>query len=342
MERSRTMNTVKQEIGAQLFNLSNGDIDVVLCNYGCTIVSISVPDKDGQKKNVVAGFSSTEEYKNNPHYLGCTVGRFANRIAFGKFKIDDKVYQLECNNGLNHLHGGIDAFHKQIWEAEKISNGLEFHYLSKDGEEGYPGNLNVTVKYSFADGDKLVIDYAAATDKPTIISLTNHSYFNLTGFESPTICNHFLKIYAGHYTVKNGNNVSSGEIESVSNTPYDFTKLKLIGKHIDLLAADMGYDINYVLDNKSPVPALAAELYEPESGRLLKIFTDQPGLQLYTANWWDGSFFGQQNKPYNQHGAVALETQAFPDSPNHSNFPNTITRPGDVYRSQTIYQFSLR
>jgi aldose 1-epimerase len=323
----------------QLFNLSNGVIDVVLCNYGGTILSVNVPGRDGQKKNVVAGFASPEAYKNNQHYLGCTVGRVANRIAFGKFTIDGKHYQLECNNGLNHLHGGTNAFHKKIWKAEETGNGLVFHYLSKDGEEGYPGNLNVTVKFSFADDNRFVIQYSATTDKPTIINLTNHTYFNLSGFDHSTIYDHFLKVNAKNFTVKNENNTPSGEIRSVSGTPYDFRESKRLGKDINALPADMGYDMNYVLDGNIAEDQACAELYETVSGRLLKVFTTMPGLQVYTANWWNGSDKGAQNKFYQKHGAVALETQFFPDAPNHPNFPNIILRPGEKYQHETIYQF---
>lgn len=322
----------------QLFNLSNGVMDVVLCNYGCTIVAMQVPDRYGQKKNVVAGFKTIEEYQNNPNYLGCTVGRFANRIAFGKFKLDGTEYQLECNNGVNHLHGGINAFHKKVWQVEETADGINMHYLSRDGEEGYPGNLNVSVKYSFAANNKFVIEYTATTDKPTIINLTNHSYFNLSGFEEATIYNHVLKINAENYTPKNENNIPSGEIESVSGTPYDFRAPKCLGKDIDDLVSDMGYDINYTLDKTNDEQPCAV-VYEPVSGRKLHLFTTMPGLQLYTANWWDGTEQGTQNKMYQQHGAVALETQSFPDAPNHPEFPNVVLHPGEVYRSKTIFQF---
>lgn len=326
-------NTVK------LFCLSNGNIDVVLCNYGCTIVSINVPDKTGRKSNIVAGFSNPEDYKKDHPYLGSTVGRFANRIANGKFKIDDKEYQLTINDHFNHLHGGIQGFHRKVWQAEENSDGITFSYLSGDGEEGFPGNLRVSVLFTLSACNKLNIRYSATTDKKTIVNLTNHSYFNLSGFESPTIHNHLLKVYAGKYTVKNQYNIPSGQIENVSYTPYDFTTSKLIGKDIGLLKKEMGYDINYVLDKNISTSGLAAELYEPVSGRLMKVFTDQPGMQLYTANWWDGSILDPKNWPYLKHGAVALETQAFPDAPNHPNFPNTILTPGQLYQSITTYQF---
>jgi aldose 1-epimerase len=336
-----TMKMMKQEIGLQLFSLNNGIMEVVLCNYGCTIVSINVPDRNGQMKNVVAGFGDPEDYKNDHPYFGCTIGRYANRIAFGKFKIDETEYQLATNDHLNHLHGGINGFSRKLWKAEQNGRGLSFSYVSMDGEEGYPGNLQVTVGFELTEDHRLNISYSATTDQSTIVNLTNHSYFNLSGFESPTIHDHVLKIYAHHYTVKNENNVPSAEIRPVLDTAYDFTQPKLIGKDIDLLTTDMGYDINYVLDGKSFSPVLAAELHDPGSGRLLKVFTDQPGMQLYTANWWDGSIVGQQNKTYHQHGAVALETQAFPDAPNHLNFPDAILRAGQVYHSETAFQFSI-
>lgn len=330
---------MKQESDVKVFKLSNGVIEVVLCNYGCRITSIKVPGKDGQKKNIVAGYNSTDEYKNDPYYLGCTVGRFANRIAFGKFKIDGKRYQLECNDGLNHLHGGTNAFHKQVWNSEEIDNGLVMHYLSKDGEEGYPGNLKISVKFSFAENNKFVIEYSATTDIPTIINLTNHSYFNLTGFSDPTILDHSLKIYADSYTIKNSNNIPSGKIAPVANGPYDFQEPRLIGKEIDKMQTDMGYDINYVLTGTTTGTRLAAELYESNSGRMVKVFTDQPGLQVYTANYWNGKLKGQQGVSYQKHGAIALEAQAFPDAPNHPDFPDVILRPGEEYQQQTVYQF---
>jgi len=333
---------VGEENGKEIlfYHLSNGVINVVLTNYGATIVRIDVPGRDGQYKNVVAGFNSFEEYKKDKHYLGCTVGRFANRIAFGKFSIEGKEYQLECNNGLNHLHGGCNGFNKKTWTVENDNSGLIFHYFSEDGEEGYPGNLSVSVKFSFGEDNKFLIEYAAATDMTTILSLTNHSYFNLSGFDDPTIYKHMLKINAENYTIKNSNNIPSGEIATVAGTAYDFRISKALGKDIDSLITDMGYDINYVLkQNTNNLSEPAAELYEPVSGRLLKVFTDRPGLQVYTANWWDGETHGSQNRSYRKHGAVALETQAFPDAPNHLNFPGVLLHPSGLYNSKTVFQF---
>jgi aldose 1-epimerase len=328
---------MKQEI--YLYHLTNGQVDVEISNYGCTIVSINVPDRFGVKKNIVAGFHQLYQYTLDHPYLGCTIGRYANRIAYGKFKIDGKEYLLPVNDGSNHLHGGNSGFHKKVWNTEKETDGLTFSCLSKDGEEGYPGNVRVLVHYSLTETNRLVISFRADTDKKTIINLTNHSYFNLTGFENSSIYDHLLTIYADNYTIKDYNNIPTGEMKPVVHTPFDFLQQKSIGKDIDLLSEDMGYDVNYVLNNRTSQTALAAELYEPGSGRLLKVITDRPGLQVYTANWWNGSLIGSQGKRYEKHGAVALETQSFPDSPNHNNFPNTILKPGEVYKAETVFQF---
>lgn len=329
-----------------LFKLSNGYMDVSITNYGGTIVSIDIPDRQGNKKNVVAGFDNLDQYLSEHPYFGCIVGRYANRIAFGKFSIDGIEYVLPVNNEKNHLHGGVNGFNKKLWEIKNMIEdedkmGVELFYRSKDKEEGYPGNVDATVTYSLTQNNEIIIDYNAITDKPTIINLTNHSYFNLSGFEDETIYDHELKIYSGYYTVKNENNVPSGKIESV-NTSLDFSISKKIGEHIDQFPSDKGYDHNYILNNKSGDVALAAELYEPKSGTLLKVFTDQPGIQVYTANWFDGSLTGAQHKPYIKHSSIALETQTFPDAPNHSNFPNAILRPGDLYATKTVYHFSIK
>jgi aldose 1-epimerase len=325
-----------------IYKLSNANIDVEVSNYGCTIVSINTPDLHGTRENIVAGFKDFSDYTKDHPYLGCIVGRYANRIAFGKFKIEDTEYNLPVNNDKNHLHGGYYGFNKKVWKPEteiKDSHrtGVQFSYTSEDGEEGYPGNLKVLVEYVLTAEDELVINYEAVTDKPTIVNLTNHSYFNLSGFQTPTIYDHLLKINANRYTEKNENNVPTGCFKSVLNTPYDFLQFKAIGEHIHLLKDDMGYDINYVLDDQSP----AVELYEPVSGRLVKVFTDRPGVQVYTANWWDGTLKGSHNQSYVQHAAVALETQAFPDAPNHPQFPGTILYPGQVFRTKTIFQFGV-
>ncbi|HEX8334133.1 MAG TPA: aldose epimerase family protein, partial [Segetibacter sp.] len=239
---------------------------------------------------------------------------------------------------------GFHGFNKKVWEVERtIENddnaGIVFSYLSKNGEEGYPGNLSVTVTYLLNRNNELSIQFNAVTDEATIVSLTNHSYFNLSGFEDNTIHNHILQINADSYTVKNDNNTSSGEIALTEETPLHFYTPKTIGEDIHQLESDMGYDHNFVLKNDHQNLDLAAQLYHEGSGRLLKIFTNQPGVQMYTANWWDGTVVGYQDKPYKKHGAVALETQAFPDAPNHPSFPNAVLKPGEVYNKLTVFKF---
>lgn len=325
-----------------LYKLSNANVDVEVSNYGCTIVSINTPNLHGHKENIVAGFKNFSEYTNDHPYLGCVVGRYANRIAFGKFRIEDTEYSLPVNDGKNHLHGGYNGFNKKVWKPEREIKeydrvGVQFSYISEDGEEGYPGNLKVLVDYVLNGEDELSINYEAVTDKPTIVNLTNHSYFNLSGFQTPTIYDHLLKINGNKYTEKNENNVPTGCFRSILNTPYDFLQFKKIGEHIHLLHDDRGYDINYVLDDISP----PVELYDHSSGRLLKLFTDRPGVQVYTANWWDGTLKGSHKQSYLQHAAVALETQAFPDAPNHFNFPHTVLYPGQLFKTRTIFQFSV-
>ena len=326
------------------YRLSNGSIQVTISNYGCTITSILTPDREGKIENVVAGFTDPLQYFQDHPYFGCLVGRYANRIAFGKFELDGKSYSLPVNDGRNHLHGGFLGFHKKVWKHKDVIHnkdhvGVSFLYSSPDGEEGYPGNLDVKMTYLLTLDNQLIIQYNAVSDHPTIINLTNHSYFNLTGFENPFIYDHKLKVFATRYTEKDNNNIPTGKYIPVYDSPFDFSDFKAIGKDIHSLELDRGYDINFVLDSQDKQVPLVAELYEPVSGRLLKIFTTKPGLQVYTANWWDGSIVGAQGKKYQQHGAIALETQSFPDSPNHVNFPSTILLPGNEYITETRYQF---
>jgi aldose 1-epimerase len=329
----------------KVIKITNGWMAVTISNYGCTVTSIEVPDKLGRRKNIVAALNTMEEYLNDPYCLGCIVGRYANRIAYGKFSISGEQYQLSVNEQLNHLHGGFNGFNKKIWSIETIIEeedkaGVVFLCLSEDREEGYPGNLKTTTTYLLNKTNELSINMEAITDKPTIINLTNHTYFNLSGFEETHIFNHFLKINAETYTEKNEQNVPNGHIVPVANSALDFSTGKLLGTDIELLRRDMGYDHNFVINGTGVRPA--AEFWHPASGRALNILTDQPGLQLYTANFWDGSLVGQQGVVYRKHGAVALETQAFPDSPNHDNFPNTVLMPEEKYQTQTIFRFFVR
>ncbi|HSC55267.1 MAG TPA: aldose epimerase family protein [Phnomibacter sp.] len=345
-KKSQMCDITKHPIGKSkdifLYRLSNANIEVEISNYGCTIVSINTPDRHGKKANIVASLENFEDYTKDHPYLGCVVGRYANRIAFGKFRIGNADYVLPVNDGQNHLHGGYNGFNRKVWKPEaEIKEydrvGIQFTYLSEDGEEGYPGDLKVSVTYVLTNSDALVINYEAVTNKPTIVNLTNHSYFNLSGFQTPTIYEHLLKVNAHSYTEKNSNNIPTGNFNRVLNTPYDFLQFKKIGERIHSLCDDRGYDINYVLDGSLP----AVELYDPFSGRLLKVFTDTPGVQVYTANWWDGTLKGSHNHPYLQHAAVALEAQAFPDAPNHPHFPDTALYPGQLFKTQTTFQFMV-
>lgn len=349
---SLSATVVSPKIGAsndmRLVTLKNDKITITLTNLGCTIISIFTPDRSGERKNIVAGFARLNEYQQNDHYFGCIVGRYANRIANGSFSIDDTNYHLSLNDGSNHLHGGFAGFHKKVWDISSVienesGTGVVFEYFSKDGEEGYPGNLTVRVKYVLNDKNQLSIEYRATTDQATPVNLTNHSYFNLTGFENDSILDHELLINAGYYTPKNENNIPDGSIDSVEGTALDFSVAKKIGSGIDQLVVDKGYDHNYVLDKSyADEMVLAAALSEPVTGRTLRVFTDKPGMQLYTGNLWDGSVIGSQGVAYKMHGGLALETQYFADSPNKPNFPNTILHPGVVYESTTLYEFGVQ
>ena len=331
-----------------LVTLRNGTVTVHITNLGCTVMSVYTPDRHGVVKNIAAGFEQPAAYEHNPWYFGCVVGRYANRIAAGRFTLDGRPVQLSVNNDSNHLHGGFEGFHKKVWELsslirEDIHTGVVFEYTSKDGEEGYPGNLQVKVKYLLNQDNQLVMECTAVSDKRTPVSFTNHSYFNLTGFEQALISDHLLQVHALHYTEKNDRNTPTGRILALAGTAADFSTPDRIGDRFVHFPKDKGFDHNYVLTRQQPgaiVPA--ASLEERQTGRTLRVFTDQHGLQVYTANFWDGSITGQQGKPYVQHGAIALETQAFPDSPNHPNFPNTILEPGEVYRTVTIYEFGVK
>ena len=327
--------------------LRNGNICVELTNIGCAITAIRTPDKRNNPANIVAGFSDLPDYNVNADYFGCVVGRYTNRISNGRFQLDGKTYQLTVNNDSNHLHGGKEGFSRKLWQIQETIEkedecGIVFFYCSPDGEEGYPGNLSVTVKYVLSRENKLSIYYTATTDKSTPVSLTNHSYFNLTGFSDSTIYHHKLFVEATEYTPKSVNNTSTGEIAKVESTAFDFRIPKMIGKDIHAFPDDMGYDHNFIIksDNSRAI-VRAAILCEEKSGRIVTIYTDRPAIQVYTGNFWDGTIQGEQGYRYLQHGGVALETQAFPDSPNHPHFPDTILHPGEVHESTTIYEFGV-
>jgi len=332
-----------QEVSLFILENANGMI-VKITNYGGTITSILFPDKQGKIEDVVLGYKDFSGYldKGNP-FFGCLVGRFANRIAKGKFKLDGVEYKLAINNGPNSLHGGLKGFDKVVWEAKEISDsistGLELSYLSKDGEEGYPGNFLAKVIYTLTNNDELKIEYFAETDKSTPINLTNHTYFNLTGDAKRDILDHEIKIEATKFTPVAEDLIPTGELKEVKETPFDFSELKKIGK--DMAATGAGYDHNYVVNEGKTGIQKIAEVIENESKRKLEVFTDQIGVQFYTGNFLDGTVIGREGKPYSKHFGFCLETQHFPDSPNQPNFPSCILKPGEKFNQTTIYKFSI-
>jgi aldose 1-epimerase len=334
-----------------LYTLTNSHgMEVRAMNYGGIIVSIRVPDRKGQLADVVLGHDTMEGYIPNPPYLGAIVGRYANRIANGTFTLDGKTYTLPKNDGPNTLHGGTTrTFDKVVWDSEvKGHNGVALTYLSKDGEEGFPGNLKVTVTYTLTDGNALIIDYEATTDKATPINVSQHSYFNLKGEGNGDILDHEALINADKFTPVDKNLIPTGELRRVEGTPLDFRKPTRIGARIDdnyeQLVLAHGYDHNFVLNDKPNQNGLvlAARVYEPTSGRVLEVWTTQPGVQFYTGNFLDGSVVGKQGHVYKRRYAFCLETQHFPDSPNHPKFPNTILRPGETFHQKTVFKFATK
>jgi aldose 1-epimerase len=336
---SRTMDGQSVDV----FTLTNANgVKVKLTNYGGTITELWVPDNKGTTGDIVLGFDSLKEYETTSPYFGCIVGRYANRIAHGKFMLDNVEYQLATNNNGNHLHGGIKGFDKRVWSAKSFkgtdSVGVKLTYLSKDGEEGYPGNLLATVVYSLNNRNELQINYEATTDKQTIVNLSHHSYFNLAGAGNGTVRGHELTINADTYTVIDSTLIPTGELRVVDGTPLDFRIPHAIGERIVNVAG--GYDHNFVINrNMCGVPILAATVIEPASGRKMEVWTTDLGLQFYSGNFLDGSIRGKGGKVYNQHDGFCLEAQHYPDSPNHSDFPSVVLRPGGKYRQTTIYKF---
>ena len=329
----------------KLYTLHNGSVSINVSNYGGIVQAFEVKNTDGTTDNIVAGYATPAEYEaDKGYYLGALVGRYANRIADGKFSVDGEEYTLPVNNGPNSLHGGVEGFNRKIWTVlEEIVTddevGVIMEYASKDGEEGYPGHLMTEVTYKLDKNNRFTIHYVAYTDKATPISLTNHSYFNLNGFKSD-VTNHELKIYATEYTKKNENNVPVGELETLTpEHPLYFGAFKKLKDNMDKFPEDKGFDHNYVL-TMQPFKnvKLAAELKDVQSGRQLNVYTDQPGLQIYAGNWWDGTRKGLHDKAYAQYGGLALETQAMPNSPNVASFPNSILRPNERYISTTVYE----
>jgi aldose 1-epimerase len=325
-----------------LFTLTNpSGTEARITNYGGIITSLNIPAKDGSKPNIVLGFDSLKSYQQEGvPYFGAIIGRYGNRIAKGRFSLRDQIYTLAVNNGGNHLHGGIKGFDKVVWDATAIEDslnpGLELKYLSKDGEEGYPGNLNVTVKYTLSAENELQIEYTATTDKPTPVNLTQHSYFNLTGDHSQNILGHTLTIKADKYTPVDKGLIPTGELKAVKGTPFDFTTAHRIGERIGQV--DGGYDHNWVINKGTDSFPLVAILSDSASGRTIEVYTTEPGIQFYTGNFLDGKLTGSDGKPFNKHAGLCLETQHFPDSPNKPSFPTTILQPGDKYHTFTKYK----
>jgi aldose 1-epimerase len=318
---------------------------VSFLNYGATITSLKIPDKNGKISDVVLGCNNIEQYENQSPYFGAIIGRVANRIAHGMFSIGDRHYALAINNGPNHLHGGFRGYDKRVWNAETIMTAdgpsIRFTLKDPDGCEGYPGNVHVTVIYSLEADNTLKIQYFATADQPTPINLTNHSYFNLKDDGKTDILGHVMRIHGDHYTPVDSTLIPTGEIAPVKGTPIDFTTAKPIGRDLKAMGGNpIGYDHNVVLFNQTGDLALAVEVYEPESGRYMQVWTTEPGVQFYSGNFLDGSIKGKNGNVYHQYAAFVLECQHYPDSVNHSNFPSVILKPGEVYRQITEYRFS--
>jgi aldose 1-epimerase len=346
-----------------LFVLTNSKgMTVKIISYGGAITEIWAPDRNGKFADVNLGFGDMKGWqsKGNP-FFGCLVGRYANRIAKGQFTLDGKTYTLAKNNGPNTLHGGVKGFDKEVWkfggqssESTSVSSGAEvtrsekhsvtLTHVSPDGDEGYPGTLNATVSYTLTGDNELRIDYKATTDKPTVVNLTNHAYFNLAGHDHGDILDHELTLKASKITPTDDTLIPTGKIEPVKGTPYDFSTSKRIGADINKIKADpVGYDINYVLDaGMSDKPALGAIVYEPKSGRVMEMLTTEPGVQFYTGNFLDGTAKGKGGAVYKKHAGFCLEAQHFPDSPNQPTFPSVVLRPGKTYTQTTVYRFSAK
>ena len=332
-----------------LYTLTNtGGMEVAITNYGGVVVSIKAPDRSGKFADVVLGFDTFDAYLNNTPFFGALVGRYGNRIAKARFTLDGHEYHLAANDNGNTLHGGLKGFDKRLWNAKDVSTkevpALELTYLSKDGEEGFPGNLSVTVTYSLTPKNELKIDYAATTDKDTVLNLTNHSYFNLAGQGEGDILSHLMMINGDRFTPVDATLIPTGELKSVAGTPLDFRKPTAIGARIDAddqqIKFGRGYDHNFVLNRKGGELILAARVTEPSSGRVLEVLTTQPGLQFYTGNFLDGTIHGKVGKVYPRRSAFCMETQRFPDSPNQPQFPTTVLKPGKHFQSTTVFRFS--
>lgn len=333
----------------QLYTLRNGKgMEARIMNYGGIVVSLTAPDRNGQYADVVLGYDRLADYLASTPYFGALVGRYGNRIAKARFTLDGQVYKLAANNGPNSLHGGLKGFDKVVWSAKSLATpdgpALELNYMSKDGEEGFPGNLSVKAVYTLTEDNALRLDYTAMTDKDTVLSLTHHSYFNLAGHGD--VLGHEVYLNASRFTPVDETMIPTGELRPVAGTPMDFTKATAIGARInqddEQLKLGKGYDHNWVLDKTPGALTLAARVYEPTTGRVLEAFTTEPGMQFYTANFLDGKLTGKGGWVYQFRNAFCLEPQHFPDSPNQPGFPTTVLKPGQIYKSTVIYKFSAK
>lgn len=338
----------------KLYTLTNANgVELRAMNYGGIILSLRVPDRDGTFDDVVLGYETLAAYVDESPYFGAIVGRYANRIAGGRFTLNGKTYDLATNNGPNHLHGGTVGFDQRVWAARPFVDehgaGIELSYTSPDGEEGYPGTLDTTVRYTLTDDNQLIVYYEATTTETTPVNLSQHTYFNLAGDGRRDVLDHRLMLNANRFTPVDATLIPTGALHPVAGTPFDFTSPMPIGARIDAdhpqIAYGGGYDHNFVLDRSAAGKdslALAARVVEPQTGRVMTVHTTEPGVQFYTGNFLDGSLTGQDGAVYDRHYGFCLETQHFPDSPNQSNFPSTILQPGETYRSRTIFTFSTQ
>jgi aldose 1-epimerase len=345
--------TTADGIAVTEYTLANGaGMEVKIITYGGIIASIRVPGRDGRIENVVLGLASLREYETKSPFFGAITGRYANRIAGGKFTLDGVTHQLDINNGPNSLHGGLRGFDKQVWAARELDSkgesALELAYRSPDGDQKFPGTLDVKVVYTLTSANELHMDYSAITDKPTIVNLTNHSYLNLKGEGEGDICDHVVMLNASRYTPVNAALIPTGEVAPVAGTPLDFRQPKPVAPGIrsdhPQIAIAKGYDHNWVLDRTSEDDKsliLAARVEDPDSGRVLEVLTTEPGIQFYTGNFLDASLYGPSGRAYRQGDGFCLETQHYPDSPNHAEFLSTVLRPGEIYQTKTVFKFTL-
>jgi aldose 1-epimerase len=340
----------KEGQSVEIYTLTNANgVEARITTYGGIVVSLKTPDRAGKMDDIVLGFDSLDEYLKGHPFFGALTGRYANRIAKGRFTLNGAEYKLAVNNGENHLHGGIKGFDKAVWKARqvptKVGVALEMTHLSNDGDEGYPGNLSVKVIYTLTDKNELRIDYSATTDKDTVVNLTNHSYFNLAGQGSGDILNHELTINANSFTPVDATLIPTGELRSVKGTPFDFTQQTAIGARVnqddEQLKFGSGYDHNFVVNGQTGVLRQAAKVYEPKTGRVMEVLTTEPGVQLYIGNFLE-EMKGKAGKTYNKRNGFCLETQHFPDSPNKKDFPSTVLKKGGQYQTTTVFKFSAQ